>query len=87
MNIPWDEFFGTFLSSLELLLSWISQLTIHVGDHWGMWGQVGLYILVIIIGFWIIYQLFRVAVFIMFRIILPLAIISLTLLFLVILTS
>jgi hypothetical protein len=87
MNIPWDEFFGTLLSSLKLFLSWISQLAIHVGDHWGVWGQVILYILVVIIGFWIIYQLFRVAVFIMFRIILPLAIISLTLLFLAILTS
>jgi hypothetical protein len=87
MNIPWDEFFGTLLSYLKLLLSWFSQLAIHVGEHWGMWGQVILYILVVIIGFWTIYQLFRVAVFIMFRIILPLAIISLTLLFLVVLTS
>jgi len=87
MNIPWDHILQTALSSLELLLGWFSQLSQQAGTHLGMWGQLGLYLFAVLLGFWILHQLFMVIKFIIFKIILPLAIIISTLLFLVILTS
>lgn len=87
INIPWDHIFQTVLSFLKLFVGWFSQLSQQVNAHLGMWGQLGLHLFVILLGCWILYQLFRVITFIMLRILFPLAIISLTLLFLVILTS
>ena len=87
MGIPWDHIFQTALSSLKLILDWFSQLSQQVGADLGMWGQLGLHLLVILLGCWILYQLFRVITFIILRILFPITIMVLTLLFLVILTS
>gem|GEM_PF-3964864 len=87
INIPWDHIFQTALSSLKLLLGGFSQLTQQVGAHLGTWGQLGLLLFVVLLAFWMLYQLFVIIKFIIFRILLPLAIIILALLFLVILTS
>ncbi|MCK4224538.1 MAG: hypothetical protein KAX39_05110 [candidate division Zixibacteria bacterium] len=87
ISIPWDHIFQTVFSFFKLLLGWFSQLSQQVGADLGMWGQLGLYLLVVLLGCWILYQLFRVLTFILLRILLPVSIVALTLFLLVILTS
>jgi len=87
MNIPWDHVLCVALSSLKLFLGWLFHLNQQAGVHLDIWGQLGLNLFVVLLGFWILYQLFMVIKFIIFRILLPLAIIISTLLFLVILTT
>ena len=87
INIPWDQILQTILSFLRLILGSFSQLTQQVGDYLGIWGQLGLNLLVVLLGLWILYQLLRILMLFILRALLPLAILSLTLFFLVILTS
>jgi hypothetical protein len=87
LNIPWDRIFELILDGTGLVVGWFAQLIWQAGSQMGVWGQVVLYLFLILVGLWVLRQLVRVILFIAFRIILPLGVITLTLLFLVALTS
>ncbi len=87
MNIPWDQILQAILSLLKFAWDSFSQLIQQIGNHWGIWGQLGLSLLVVLLGLWMLYQLLRIIMLIMLRVVLPLAVVGLTLLFLVILTT
>lgn len=87
LNVWLDQILGAALWFIKLILSSFSELTLRVGDLVGPLGHVGLYLLMALVGLWVIYQLLRILTLIIVRILLPLAAILAALFVIVILTS
>ena len=87
MNEWLDQILGAALFFIKLLLSSFSALAQRVGDLAGPFGQLGLYLLMSLLGLWLVYQLLRIISIIIVRVLLPLAALLVTLFILVILIS
>lgn len=87
MDVPWDHILQLILTFLRQLVGGLYQLGQQATGHFGMWGKLGLHLLVILLGCWMLYQLFRVILFILLRIIFPLMIVAFAFFLLILLTS
>jgi hypothetical protein len=87
INVMLDQILGAALWLINLLLGCFSELSLRFGDLAGPLGYAGMYLLIALVGLWVVYQLLRILTLIILRILLPLAAILAALFVIVILTS